>query len=88
MTQAAWERVKDLLHRALALPPSARVKFLDEVCASDTSLRAELDSLLLVGDDLNAEFLESPLAGEFGAVREGASGARLAAWARYGWRSK
>jgi WD40 repeat protein/serine/threonine protein kinase len=55
VTQAAWERVKELLHRALTLEPSAREKFLDEVCASDSSLRAELDSLLVVSDELNAD---------------------------------
>jgi len=38
-----------------------RAKFLDEVCASDAVLRAELESLLLVGDGLSAEFLESPV---------------------------
>ena len=79
MTQAGWERVKELLHRALTLEPTARKKFLDEACASDVPLRAELESLLLVGDELNAEFLESPLAGKIGSDCEGSRGAALAA---------
>ena len=78
-TQAGWERVKELLHRALKLEPTARKIFLDEACASDVALRAELDSLLLVGDELNAEFLETPPAGKFAAVSEGSSSAALAA---------
>jgi len=47
VTVSSWERVKELLHQAVALGPGARAKFLDEVCAADTDLRAELDSLLL-----------------------------------------
>jgi eukaryotic-like serine/threonine-protein kinase len=79
VTQANWNRVKDLLHQALALEPSARERFLDEECASNAALRAELDSLLSVGDDLNPEFLESPSAGKLGAERDGPVVAGLAA---------
>ncbi|MGO9946892.1 MAG: protein kinase domain-containing protein [Steroidobacteraceae bacterium] len=67
MTLPTWGHVKDLLHQALALAPESRAKFLDEVCASDATLRAELDSLLSVGDGLSAEFLQSPPAYKFGA---------------------
>jgi WD40 repeat protein/serine/threonine protein kinase len=63
----SWGHVKELLHQAVALGPEARVKFLDEACASDAALRAELESLLSVGDDLSAEFLQSPLTDQFGA---------------------
>jgi len=63
----SWGHVKELLHRAVALDPQSRAKFLDEVCASDAALRAELESLLSVGDELSAEFLESPPTGNFGA---------------------
>jgi WD40 repeat protein len=62
----SWERVKDLLHQAVALDPEARAKFLDDVCASDIALRAELESLLAVGDGLRAQFLQSPVAANFG----------------------
>jgi WD40 repeat protein len=62
----SWGQVKDLLHQAGALDPEARAKFLDEVCASDMALRAELESLLSVGDGLSAAFLESPVAANFG----------------------
>jgi eukaryotic-like serine/threonine-protein kinase len=64
---AGWGQVKDLLHQAVALDSEARAKFLDEVCASDAALRAELESLLSVGDGLSAKFMESPAAGQFAA---------------------
>jgi eukaryotic-like serine/threonine-protein kinase len=79
VTEPAWGRVKELLHQALALEPSAREIFLDEQCESDAPLRAELDSLLSVGDELNADFLEAPPAGEFAADRDEPGVAGLAA---------
>src|SRR5271165_2815164 len=62
MTLPPWERVKELLHLAVALEPEPRAKFLDEVCASDEPLRAELESLLSVDAELSEQFLRSPLA--------------------------
>jgi eukaryotic-like serine/threonine-protein kinase len=58
-----WQQVEELLHQAMALAPEQRAKLLDAACGSDTELRAELNSLLLVGDDLSDEFLDSPLRG-------------------------
>jgi WD40 repeat protein/serine/threonine protein kinase len=78
VTRPGWDRVKDLLHQALALEPTPREKFLDEVCASDAPLRAELDSLLFGADDVNADFVESPLECRSPAESEGKGGAVLA----------
>ena len=47
----------------MALAAEQRAEFLDGACGSDPSLRAELNSLLLVGEELSDEFLNSPLAG-------------------------
>jgi serine/threonine protein kinase len=58
-----WKEVEELLHQAMALPPEQRAEFLDGACGADENLRAELNSLLLVGDDLSDEFLNSPLRG-------------------------
>jgi eukaryotic-like serine/threonine-protein kinase len=55
-----WAEVKELLHRAVALSPELRLKFLDEVCASNLPLRRELESLLSVEDELGADFMQSP----------------------------
>jgi hypothetical protein len=71
MSVPSWEHVKDLLHQAVVLKAEARAKFLDEVCASDIALRAELESLLSVGDGMSAEFLQSPATGQY--VTHGAS---------------
>jgi serine/threonine protein kinase len=79
VTPPTWEHVKDLLHQAIALGPEARAKFLDQVCASDAALRAELDSLLSVGDDLSADFLQSPPTGKFSANGGALGAAGLAA---------
>ena len=63
MTLENWQRVKELLDQAMALAPQQRADFLDVECGSDEDLRAELNALLLVGDDLSDEFLNSPLRG-------------------------
>ena len=65
MTAPSWGQVKELLHQAATLDSEARAKFLDQACASDAALRAELESLLSVGGGPSAEFLESPATGQF-----------------------
>jgi eukaryotic-like serine/threonine-protein kinase len=79
VTEPSWQRVKELLHQAAAMDPKARATFLDDACGQDVTLRAELDSLLSVGDGLSADFLQSPLAGKFGAEGEAHGAAGLAA---------
>ncbi len=54
-----WESVKDALHRALQLKPEERPSFLDSVCSSDLSLRAELESLLEAEERLRTNFMQS-----------------------------
>jgi eukaryotic-like serine/threonine-protein kinase len=70
VTVPEWAHVKELLHQAVALGPEARAKFLDEVCASNPALRAELESLLTVGDELSEGFLQSPPTDQFRAAGE------------------
>ncbi|MDR3702990.1 MAG: serine/threonine-protein kinase [Candidatus Sulfopaludibacter sp.] len=68
MTIERWEQVKDLLHQAMQLVPEQRARFLDEACSSDDALRAEVESLLLAGEDVRPGFLhEAPLADGLGA---------------------
>jgi serine/threonine protein kinase len=66
MSAQDWQKVEELLHQAMALAPKQRAEFLDAACGSDAELRAELNSLLMVGDDLSDEFLKSPLRGVLG----------------------
>jgi hypothetical protein len=63
MSTHDWKEVEELLHQAMALAAEQRTEFLDVTCGSDAELRAELNSLLMVGDDLSDEFLKSPLRG-------------------------
>jgi WD40 repeat protein/serine/threonine protein kinase len=79
VTVPSWALVKELLHQAVALGSESRAKFLDEVCASDAALRAELESLLSAGDGMSAEFMQSPLTDKFAVDDAGLGAARLAA---------
>jgi serine/threonine protein kinase/sugar lactone lactonase YvrE len=68
MTAERWERVKELLHRAMQLAPERRGLFLDAACANDQSLRAEVQSLLMADDNVRSSFLQSaPGSGGSGA---------------------
>jgi len=72
MTAENWERVKEVLHQAMQLPPEQRSQLLDETCASDPVLRAEVESLLLADDGLHPDFLKSPpMAGRWDSVANG-----------------
>ena len=46
MESPSWERIEPLFHGALELPPEHRAAFLDDACAGDRRLRAEVESLL------------------------------------------
>jgi serine/threonine protein kinase len=72
MTAENWERVKEILHRAMQLAPQERMAFLDETCDSDSALRAEVESLLLADNGLHPDFLKSsPMAGKWNFVANG-----------------
>lgn len=56
-----WERVAELFDAAVALAEPERAKFLEQECADDPELRAEIESLL-AADEEASEFMEdSPL---------------------------
>ncbi|MGA7409630.1 MAG: protein kinase [Bryobacteraceae bacterium] len=59
MEPERWRRVEELYHRALELDAGGRVAFLEDSCADDALLRAEVESLL--AREKQAEhFMESP----------------------------
>ena len=60
MTPERWQKVRDVLEQALELAPEKRSRFLDIACASDASLRQEVQSLLSAGENASSGFLESP----------------------------
>jgi serine/threonine protein kinase len=51
--------VREVLADALELRPEERPSFLDRICASDSSLRREVERLLGLSDEVRASFLES-----------------------------
>ena len=57
--EARWEQVKDVLHRALQLPPEQRGVFIQEACSGSHNLRAEIESLLAAGEEIRTSFMQS-----------------------------
>ncbi len=56
-----WQHVAVIFDQARALPSSGRRAFLDEACAGDAALRAEVESLI-DADESAGGFLEQPAA--------------------------
>ena len=46
MTPERYERVKEILLRVIALPEAERKAVLDQACAGDAELRADVEDLL------------------------------------------
>jgi serine/threonine protein kinase len=60
VTVDRWQHVKGLLHAAMQLAPEQRAQFLNDACATDTSLRAEVESLLIAEARVPLDFLDAP----------------------------
>lgn len=60
MTPERWQQIKNVLEDALALNTEKRREYLDRACASDQSLRHEVESLLAAEDEARTGFLQSP----------------------------
>ena len=77
MTPERWRLVKAIVQAALARPAAARAEFVVEACGDDTTLRAEVISLLSGPDtgEGSDRFRASPLvAGAIAAAAAGDSG--------------
>ena len=59
MTPERWQELSNVLYQALELAPEHRPAFLDRACASDTTLRREIESLLSASDEMRPSFLKS-----------------------------
>jgi serine/threonine protein kinase len=59
-TPADWERVRELFHHALALPPEERVAFLYRETSADEDSRHEIESLLAAHADADGFLSDSP----------------------------
>jgi hypothetical protein len=60
MTPERWQMVRGILQSAMELRPDERGAFLDRECASDPSLRKDVDEYLSIEGRLDPGFLESP----------------------------
>jgi eukaryotic-like serine/threonine-protein kinase len=68
MTPERWQQVKDILATALELPPGERLAYLDRSCASDHSLRGEVNRLLQDEHQVDPQFLGSTALGVLAAA--------------------
>jgi len=60
MTQAqGWERVQEIFHQALEQPPEARDAWVENACAGDPGLHAEVASLLESDCAAGADFVDA-----------------------------
>jgi hypothetical protein len=62
MTPDRWQMVRGILQSAMEMRPAEPSAFLDRECASDPSLRKDVDEMLSIEGKLDPEFLESPAA--------------------------
>jgi len=57
LTPERWQKVKNILGPALEMEPAKRPAYLEKACASDASLRADIDRLLVAEDEAGPAFL-------------------------------
>jgi eukaryotic-like serine/threonine-protein kinase len=74
MTPGRWEQIERIYQEAAAKPAAERPLFLDEACAGDAELRAEVERMLSCASDAGG-FLESPAVEVAARVLAGGSGA-------------
>ncbi|HXA67606.1 MAG TPA: protein kinase [Bryobacteraceae bacterium] len=58
MSDARWQRIEEVFHRAADLAPVQRAEFLSTACAGDDELRREVESLL-ANDDSEDNLVEA-----------------------------
>jgi hypothetical protein len=59
MQPERWKRIKDIFHAALECNAQTRHAFLEQACAADAELRAEVDSLL-AAHEASKGFIDQP----------------------------
>ncbi len=64
MTNDALQRVQELFAQALDLPPGERHSFLADACRDDSTVRAEVESLLRHDEQASGRFLGDPEGGD------------------------
>jgi hypothetical protein len=59
MTGERWQEIRTVLEAALPMDSEKRRAYLDQACASDPSLRREVESLLAADEQAQSGFLRS-----------------------------
>jgi eukaryotic-like serine/threonine-protein kinase len=59
MNPERWQRVKEILGKAILVEPAGRSAYLESVCTGDKDLREELDSLIVAHDQAGTSFLRN-----------------------------
>ena len=62
MTPERWQKLKELFQSALERPPVERSSFLDEACATDPTLRLQVESLISSHQNAGSFIESSPFA--------------------------
>jgi eukaryotic-like serine/threonine-protein kinase len=60
MIAERWRQIRNVLEKALELPPGDRSAYLHQACSSDLSLRQEVEALLASSEKVRSSFLQSP----------------------------
>ena len=60
MTGERWQEIRNVLEAALPMDSTQRRAYLNQACASDSSLRREVESLLAADEQARTSFLQSP----------------------------
>ncbi len=60
MTPERWHQIREVFDRAVPLDSKERATYLDAVCASDSELRHEVESLLFSDREAGTGFLNTP----------------------------
>jgi serine/threonine protein kinase len=55
-----WQQVREVLDRAITLPPDGRAVYLEKACGDDSELRVEVESLLRSHERAGNGFLNTP----------------------------
>jgi serine/threonine protein kinase/Tol biopolymer transport system component len=61
MIAERWRQIRDVLEKAVELPPGERSAYLNQACASDRPLRQEVEALLAGSEEVRSSFLQSSL---------------------------
>ena len=84
MSSQRWERLNEIFHAAVALPARERTSFLENACAEDMGLRAEVEELIAAHERAGG-FIETPAFAGAGAwleedIRAPVAGSRLGSY--------